>query len=73
MPHNWSVIALDDALDAASEVEQPWEYVSGESEGKGRTRPSSVELVAKQDWGGESLVITTRACANYAHANDACL
>ncbi|ETW86589.1 hypothetical protein HETIRDRAFT_145098 [Heterobasidion irregulare TC 32-1] len=49
VPHIRSVIALDDAMDDASELDEPWEYVSGESEGEARKAPSYAQVVAKQD------------------------
>lgn len=49
VPHIRSVIALDDAMDDASELDEPWEYVSGESEGEVRKAPSYAQVVAKQD------------------------
>ena len=49
VPHIRSVIALDDAMDDAGELDEPWEYVSGEGEGEGRKAPSYAQVVAKQD------------------------
>ena len=49
VPHIRSVIALDDAMDDASELDEPWEYVSGETEGEVRKAPSYAQVVAKQD------------------------